>query len=135
MSDNVNMFEVASKERFRFNTPKGNITTEDLWDLPLDSKTGAVCLNNIAKSINRQIREREEEDFVGTSSKADRELILKLEIVKHVISIRKAESEAKKDAVKRKEQKEAILRILEDKEQESLKGKSPEELRKLLEEL
>jgi hypothetical protein len=58
-----NLFLVASRSKFRFNTASGTITTEDLWDLPLSS--GKANLDDIAKALNKQLKDAsEEQSFV-----------------------------------------------------------------------
>ena len=120
-------FETASRLALRFNTPKGNLSVEDLWDLPLTSTSGA-SLNTIAKSLNKQIKETDDPDFVAPSTKADDILQLKFEIVKHIISVRLAENEAAANARAKKEQKQKLLEILDRKKNAQLENQSVEEL-------
>ena len=120
-------FETASRLAIRFNTPKGNLSVEDLWDLPLTSTSGA-SLNTIAKSLNKQIKETDDPDFVAPSTKADDILQLKFEIVKHIISVRLAENEAASNARAKKEQKQKLLEILDRKKNAQLENQSVEEL-------
>jgi len=74
----------------------------------------------------------EEESLLNTRSTADKELVWKIEIVKHVVMKKLAEKEAKIEASKRHEQKERIKEILADKQDENLKNMSPEELTEML---
>ena len=99
------MFEKASRLKLRFDTPKGMITTEDVWDLPLTSRNGA-SLDNLAKDLNRTIKETEEESFVADKSARNTVLELKFDIVKHIIEVKKAELTASKKAVEIKAEKE-----------------------------
>jgi hypothetical protein len=46
-----NLFERATRLKLRFSTNKNEITVEDLWELPLQSKTG-FDLDNVAKRAN-----------------------------------------------------------------------------------
>jgi hypothetical protein len=128
-------FEKASKDKYRFNTPVGQITVEDLWDIPLVSRKSNISLDNIAKGLNKQINENEEESFVVKSTSKNNILLTKFNIVKKVIEVRLAEAKAVDDRKKNKEKKQRIMSILADKQDESLKGKSEEELTKLLGEL
>ena len=70
------LFEKANKLKVRFETNKGNVTTEDLWDMPLVSTTG-FSLDAIAISLNRKLKETEEESFVAKRSKSNTLLELK----------------------------------------------------------
>ena len=129
------MFEKAARLKLRFDSPKGLVTVEDLFDLPLTVRNGGASLDNVAKGIARQIRDTETESFVLTTSKADTILQLKLEIVKHVIAIKKAEADAADKAAEKKATKQKILAIIADKKDEQLKGSSIEDLEKQLETL
>ena len=50
MSD-INIFEQASRAKLRFDSVKGQLVTEQLWDLPLQSKTN-FDLDTVAKGIS-----------------------------------------------------------------------------------
>lgn len=123
-----NLFEVASREKFRFPF-KGMVSTEDLWDLSVSN------LDSVFKSLNSELKQSNEESLLDVRSKADAELDMKIEIVKHIVSVKQTESNEKLAEKERKEQKQKILAILESKREASLQGKSEEELLALLETL
>lgn len=126
------MFEIASQKKLRFATMKGGITTEDLWDLPLTSTVGP-SLENIWQDLNKKIKEADSnESPFGVKSTTDRDLETKFSIVKRVIEVRLKMAEARKNAVVKKEKNEQILRLIYDKENDALAGKSIEDLRKML---
>ena len=130
-------FEQASRLKLRFETPKGLISVEDLWDLPLTSRTrlSDISLDNLAKSLNKATKESAEESFVVKKSRTNTLLELKFEIVKHVIKVRLEDAERKENALAVKAQKEKILDIIADKEDDSLKGKSVASLKKMIKDL
>ena len=131
----MNIFEQATRNQTRFTSIKGLLTVEDLWQLPLQSKTG-FDLDSVAKEANRQLKEVTEESFVSTTtnpSKAVNEL--RLEVVKHIIAVKMAENEAKRTAADKVAKREKILGILASKEEDALKGMTREELLKQLNEL
>jgi hypothetical protein len=126
-------FEKASKMKYRFTTRKGNLTTEDLWDLPLTSNSG-VSLDDLAKALNKEIKENAEESFVLTKTTSNKDLETKFSIVKRVIEVRLEEIETRKTAAARKAKKEQLLQLIYDKENAALSNKSIDELRAMLEE-
>ena len=121
------MFEKSSRLALRFASPQGSLSTEDLWNLPLTSAKGA-SLDNIAKALNRQIKEADTESFVVKTSKADAELQLRFDIVKHIIEVKLAENETAKTAAVRRAQKEKLLELKAKKQDEKLSSASEEEL-------
>lgn len=122
------MFEKASREKIRFNSVKGNLTVEDLWDLPLTS------LNTLAKGINKKLKMESEEDFLEESKKDD-VLQLQFDLVIHVIKTRQEENKKAKLKLDNKKKKEKILAILAKKQDDSMEQKSEADLLKELEEL
>ena len=123
------MYKKASKLKLRFTTLSGVLNTEDLWNL---SKPKLVSL---IKSLKEKIKEDDVEDlaFLDNSSKQVNEVDqLRFEIAKDVYLTRKQEEEDAKNASETKKQNEAIMALIKEKEHEDLKGKSVEELRKLL---
>jgi hypothetical protein len=129
------MFEKASRMKLRFDTPVGVISVEDLWDLPLTSKTNRVNLDDIARGFSRELKSQEEESFVVKPPKKDQTLELGFEIVKHVIKTVMEEREVLKAALDKKEQKNKIMAIMASKKDDELKETSVEDLQKMLDKL
>lgn len=124
------MFEKASRMKIRFNTDKGQLSVEDLWDLPLTSAK-QVSLDQIARDINRELRETSELSFVLEKTKENELAELKFSVVKHIIDVRLAERKAKEDRAINQEKVRQIDEILRAKEADDLKGKSVEELKQM----
>lgn len=133
-----NIFEQASRKKLRFDSPKGLLSVDDLWDIPLTSNTGKTNLNDISKELFRQIKDSSntsEGGIVAEGSKADTELLLKYEVVQHIGKVRLAERDAKAAAEERAAKKQQILEIIARKENEALEGSSLEDLRRMAESL
>ena len=128
------MFEKASRMKLRFDISKGMCTVEDLWDLPLRSKT-KVTLDDLAKDLNKKLKESQEESFVVKKTTKNEELELMFSVVKHIIEVKLQEEAMAKDAALAKAKKEKIGILLEKMEDEELLGKSKEELLKMHSEL
>jgi len=126
------MFEKASRLKLRFESGKGLITIEDLWDLPLTTPVRGSSLDTIAKSISKQVKDSAEESFVTKTSSKNQELELKFEIVKHIIKVRLNEQEQKENALILKTKKEKIASLIAKKEDAELENLSIDELKKLI---
>ena len=120
-------FEKASRARLRFAGSKGAMTIEDLWSLPLTSRN-CSSLERVAQECYRQVKDAGEISFVSKASPADAELTFKLDIVKHIISVRVAENQAKQDAVATAQHNLKIDGLIEEAQMKDLQGKSVEEL-------
>lgn len=130
-----NIFEQASRQQLRFSTVRGALTTEQLWDLPLSSKFG-FDLDAVAKAVNAELKSVTEESFVEVKvNPAKNQLVLKLEIVKHIIAVRLQENEQANQASKRKVEKQRLVDLLDKKQDEALSGLSAEEIQKRIAEL
>ena len=128
------MFEKASRLKIRFATTLGVISTEDLWDLPLTSHR-SVSLDDIARSLHREIKDSAEESFVTKATAADEKLQLGFDIVKHVIEVKLAEREVAATAAAKKAEKQKLLSLIAEKQEGALKEKSVEELQAMVEAL
>lgn len=127
------MFEKASRLKLRFDTPRGRLTVEDIWDLPL--KGGDANLDDLAKTLYQESKTDTEMSFVDDPPEPNESLSLRFEIVKHVIGVRKEEMRVAEQAAANKQKKEQILEIIAEKENESLKRKSVTKLRELVDSL
>lgn len=121
------MFEKASRQKLRFESAKGTLAVEDLWDLPLTSQTGKANLDEIARQLYKKVKENTEISFV-TPTAEDSESQQKLDIVKHIIDVRLRETEAASQARIKAETKQKILEIMDRKKDEALSNASLEEL-------
>ena len=123
-----NIFEFASRNKVRFPF-KGMISVEDLWDLSLTN------LDSIYKTLNKQVKQSEEESLLSTKASVDTELEVQIAIVKHIVSVKLAEKEAAEKAFAKKAQKQKIMSIIATKQDEALQNSSIDDLKKMLDEL
>jgi len=124
-------YKKAAIEKWRFNSNQGLIMVEDLFDLPLTSERRAN-LNDIAKTLNNQIKQECEEDFIFNTNKVLILLRDKLELVKDIIATKQAEISAKENALAVMQRKEYLKALIAEKKGEVDKGKSLEDLEKEL---
>jgi len=123
----MDLFMVASREKFRFASKHGNLSTEDLWDLPL------VSLDEVAKSLDRQIKESStEHSFIKPATTASAETQAKFEIVLYVIQTKIAERDEAVAKATKAANKQKIMALIERKKDAELENKSAEELQALL---
>lgn len=128
------LFIKASRKRFRFESKRGLLTTEQLWDLALISD--GFDLDDIAKTVNAELKEVSEESFVKTvNSPRKADLETKLEIVKTIIAVKLAEAEAAKNHAEKVALRTKFLDAVAAKDDEAIKGMSRDELMAKLAEL
>lgn len=129
----MSIFEKASRAKLRFETDRGLITVEDLWNLSL--KGGALSLNSIAVALDNRIKAAGEKSFVDDKTSVDERLELAMDIVKHVIKVRKEEIAEQQKATEKRQKREALLQQLAEAEAREREKLSPEEIRQQLAEL
>jgi len=131
----MEMFAFATRKKFRFDTCKGQVTVEDLWDLPLTATNGRPNLDDIAKELYKKMKDENEMSFVKPTSQVNKEFNIikaKFDIVKYIIDVKLAEAEAAKKAKETKARNQRILGLIAQKEDEALASKSKEELLAML---
>lgn len=126
----TNLFEKASKSKFRFNTLKGVLTTEDLWDLSLES------LDKIAKDLYKKVKESEEVSFISENKKKKDEVTSdKLEVVKFIINYKLEEAKERKQKAEKLAMKRRIGDEIARKKDNQISEMSLEDLEKLYDQL
>ncbi len=123
-----NIFEYATRNKVRFSF-RGLILVEDLWDLSLTN------LDSIYKELNKQSKQSEEESLLNIKTQEDELLNVQIDIVKHIVSVKLAEKEAREKASAKKAQKQKIMSIIAAKQDEALQNSSIDDLKKMLDEL
>lgn len=131
----ANIFETATRTKLRFTSARGELTIEQLWDIPLRSRDD-FNLNVIAKTASKAFKEIAEENFVDQTRTAEytrRELAL--EVIKYVIDTKLGEEERAIDLAGKRQEKEKLLKILAEKQEGKLSELSEKELQKRIEAL
>lgn len=126
--NNEKMFEVAIRNKMRFPF-KGLISVEDLWDLSVEN------LDKVFKTLNAEVKQVKEESLLDCKTKEDEELDLKIEIIKYIVDIKLQEYKSKLEEKERKDKKQKLMAILQNKQEEDLQNKSIDEIKAMINEL
>lgn len=120
------MYKQASKMKLRFNTEKGILTVEQLWDL------SRAALGRVIVEVNKALKESSIDDELGflkeSSVITDPENTLRFNILKDIFLTKKEEAEKERNMAEVKRHNEKIDSLILRKEEASLEEKSIEEL-------
>lgn len=126
------MYKKASQLKLRVETTRGNLSTEQLWSL------STTELADLVKKAHKKLKEEQADDldFLSETSKPVSEVdSLTFNILKDVyVTKAEAQKEAQNSRIL-KEKEQYLLRILEEKKDQDLRGKSIEELESMIAEL
>lgn len=126
----MGIFEKATRQKLRFEF-RGTLTTEDLWDL---------STNNI-DLIYQELMGKKETSNKATLKKettetaAQKELDLKIEIIIHIFNVKTDEEKAAKEKAEKAAKIKELKLLASEKAREEQKGKSLEEINKMIQEL
>lgn len=115
----------ATRLKLRFYLPKGQVSTEDLWDLSLkDLDRMAVACLEASKPRTSFL------DSPGQArqSKEDTDNALRLEVLKYVIDVRQQEAAEKKTREAKAAQREFLKQLLDRKKAAQMEELSAEEI-------
>jgi hypothetical protein len=119
------LFITASRNKTRFTTTNGVLSTEDLWDLSLKS------LDQIAVRLDNEMQPSRKSFLENPDPKADlalKEDQLRLEILKVVIGTKQDENKAKLEAGEKKRRREFLENLLEKKKIGEMESLSAEQI-------
>lgn len=122
----ISLFETASRKKLRFQSARGPLSVEDLWDLPLTSKN-QMNLDTIGKAARKALNEAEEDSLV-TPTKKDPLLALRFDIVKYIIGIKVTELDATRKRKEAQTKKRKVQEIIDRKKDAALESMTLEEL-------
>ena len=130
-----NIYLKAAKSKLHFKTNAGQITVEDLFDLPLVSKTG-MDLDSVAKTVHNALKAEGETSFVENRVNPRKaSLELAMEVVKDVIRIKQEENAAKQDLAAKAAKKEMLKDALVKAQANALSSMTTEQIQAELEKL
>ena len=121
------MYKKATQLKLRFNTTRGLLSVEQLWDLT------PTMLKSAIETQYASVKEASDGlDFLGEST-VDPIEQLKFDILKDVYLTKKEQAAEAKKIAEKKTRNKQIMEIIARKQDEELNGKSIEELTKMLE--
>lgn len=132
----MEFYKIAAQTRLRFQTIRGELTVEHLFDLPLKSDS-SFDLDTLARGVNNELKTLTEESFVETPSADPRksQLEVALAILKDVIKTKQDKAADEKNRRQRIVERKKILDAIGNKKDQALSTASLEELEKKLAEL
>lgn len=131
----MDIFAYAARNKLRFETPRGNLNVEDLWDLPLTAEGDALSIDVVGKAMTRAVKESEGDEAFVVTKKTEEDLAVKvrLQILEHIRDWKLDYAERAEKAAITKARKSQILELIQKKKDEALSEKSVEELEQMIE--
>ena len=124
------LYKKAAQVKLRIQTCKGLLSVEDIWDLSLANLDASI--RSLAPAVKNTQTADSDLDFLSSNSETKSEetflLELSFEILKDVYMTKKEEANAKAKARETKEFNQKIMSLIAEKQENSLKDKSVEEL-------
>ena len=130
----MEIFKKASKKKLRFNTNRGVLSVEQLWDLSKEEIRHLVIIaRNIAKKSSGEVNDSELSflDAPAKTKATDDEL--RFEILKDIYLTKKSAEERAQKKAEVKASNKKLLELIARKQDEALEKKSIKELEKMLE--
>lgn len=125
------MYKQAALLKLRFETSKGNLTAEQLFDLSMSDLSSAI------RKVNAQLKKEKAEDdelaFLEGVDVVETQNSLRFKILKDVYLTKKEARDAAVIDFEKKQRKQRIAEIIAAKKDAALAEKSIEELEKMLE--
>jgi hypothetical protein len=122
----MEIFKLASQQKLRFQTPKGSLSTEQLWELSLDE------LDALAVSLEAEHKESGKKSFLVKTSEKDKVAKLKFDVALEILHTKVEEMQTAQAEAARKEHNKKIISLIAEKQDEALKGKSIKQLESML---
>ena len=126
----MNIFEQITRKALTFETTKGHVQVQALWQMTLTSATSKYTLDEVSKTLLAKMKSSGQESLLS-ELQTDTDDQLRLDVLKHIINVKLAEKEAKENAEITKSHNRKIDELIAQKKDEALAGKSIEELEAL----
>lgn len=135
----MDLFQTATRKKYRFSTPQGSLSVEDLWSLPLQTKVrNKASLDNVGMAIREELSRTAVESLIPSDvsdSSISQELSNKFEIVKSIIAIRLDENKQSRDRAKVLDRVAFLKELKMRKKIEEDEGRSVEDIQKEIDSL
>lgn len=124
----MEQYKLASQIGLRFNTDKGLLSVEQLWNL------SQTQLSNLIKQIKKVLKKDDDDElsFLIDTTVVDFESQLRFDIAKDIYLTKKKVAEELRDKADKKAFEQKILSLIAEKQEDSLKDKSIDELQAMI---
>ena len=122
------LFEMATRNKMRFPSTKGELSVEDLWDL------SDKDLDVVYKNLKDQEVKSSEESLLDDAN-VDPKLTAAIDIVRHIFTTKRNEKLAEKERINKKLAQKKYIDALSKKEDEAIEKMSEAELRAMIDSL
>lgn len=117
----INIYQYAAKHKLRFPF-RGNIATENLYELSVED------LDTVYGKLKAEEKASDKVESLLHETKVDKDLEVKVEIVKDIMREKLEAVERAKKALAKKEERQRLLEALAKKDAEALNTASREEI-------
>lgn len=125
----MNAALLLAQNKARFNSPRGPLTVEDLFDLPL---TGQFSLDSISTIVLAEQDAQPRKSLVTTTKATNKIADAKVEVLTAVIEFKQAQLEAKEKLAINKQRKAKLMDQLADIEKGEISKMSKKDVLKEL---
>jgi hypothetical protein len=124
----MEMYKQANKLKLRFSTPKGMLSTEQLWDLNMTDLSSSI------KTVKKQLNKNNDDElsFLNDTIDIDETEQLRFNVLKDIYLTKKKDIDDLRNARDIKEHNQKILSLIAKKKDESLENLPVEDLEKLI---
>lgn len=123
-----NLFEMATRNKMRFPSTKGELSVEDLWDL------SDKDLDVVYKNLKDQEVKSSEESLLDDAN-VDPRLTAAIGIAKYIFTTKRNERLAEKERINKKLTQRKYIDALSKKQDEAIEKMSEAELRAMIDSL
>lgn len=120
-----NLFEMATRNKMRFPSTKGELSVEDLWDL------SDKDLDVVYKNLKDQEVKSSEESLLDDAN-VDPKLTAAIGIVRYIFTTKRKEKLAEKEHINKKQTQKKYIDALSKKQDEAIEKMSEAELRAMI---
>lgn len=130
----MEIYKKASKKKLRFNTNRGVLSVEHLWDLPKEEiRELVIKAREAAKKSSGEVNDTELSFLDAPVKTKATDDDLRFEILKDIYLTKKSAEEKAKKRAEAKENNKKILDLIARKQDEALEKKSITQLERMLE--
>ena len=120
-----NLFEMATRNKMRFPSTKGELSVEDLWDL------SDKDLDVVYKNLKDQEVKSSEESLLDDAN-VDPKLTASIGIGRYIFTTKRKEKLAEKERINKKQTQKKYIDALSKKQDEAIEKMSEAELRAMI---